>query len=94
MTIKQGENINKLYKKYNDTIYKLKDSLETKNIKYDSLFDNSIREKDSLYNWKWKYKANKELYIKRERDFEQDKKYGQYVKYVLLFIIIFQFSKL
>jgi hypothetical protein len=94
MTVKQGENINKLYKNYNDTIIKLKDSLETKNIKYDSIFDNSIREKDSLYNWKWKYKANREIYIKREDDFEKNKRYDQYVKYVLLFIIIFQFSKL
>lgn len=94
MTVKQGDFINKLYKKYNDTIFKLKDSLENKTIKYDSLFNNTIREKDSLYDWKWKYKANKEIYIQRERDYEKDKRYDQYVKYILVFIIIFQFSKL
>jgi hypothetical protein len=94
MTVKQGDFINKLYKKYNDTIFKLKDSLESKTIKYDSLFNNTIREKDSLYDWKWKYKANKEIYIQRERDYEKDKRYDQYVKYILVFIIIFQFSKL
>ena len=84
LTLNQSEQINKLFINYSDTIGKLKLSL----------FNTILTEKDSVYNWKWKYKANKEVYYKRENDYETTKKYDQYVKYVLLFIIIFQFSKL
>ena len=101
LTLNQSEQINKLFINYNDTIGKLKkslnktnDSLNTNKTKYDSLFNTILTEKDSVYNWKWKYKANKEVYYKRENDYETTKKYDQYVKYVLLFIIIFQFFKL
>ena len=101
LTLNQSEQINKLFINYSDTIGKLKkslnktnDSLNTNKTKYDSLFNTILTEKDSVYNWKWKYKANKEVYYKRENDYETTKKYDQYVKYVLLFIIIFQFSKL
>jgi hypothetical protein len=94
LTVKQGEHINKLYKSYNDTIAVLKRSLDIKNIKYDSLFSSAIIEKDSVYDWKWKYKANREIYIAREKDIQKDKRYDQYVKYLLVFIIVFQFSKI
>jgi hypothetical protein len=101
LTLNQSEQINKLFVKYNDTIGKLKntlnkttDSLNNKTVKYDSLLFTTLTEKDSLYNWKWKYKANKETYYRRENDYEKDKRYDQYVKYLLVFIIIFQFSKL
>lgn len=101
LTLNQSEQINKLYLNYNDTIGKLKialnkktDSLNNKQAKYDSLLYTTLIEKDSVYDWKWKYKANKETYYRRESDFEKDKRYDQYVKYLLVFIIIFQFSKL
>lgn len=101
LTLNQSEQINKLFVKYNDTIGKLKntlnkttDSLNNKTVKYDSLLFTTLTEKDSLYNWKWKYKANKETYYRRENDYEKDKRYDQYIKYLLVFIIIFQFSKL
>jgi hypothetical protein len=101
LTLNQSEQINKLYLKYNDTIGNLKttlnktiDSLNNKKLKYDSLFNTLLVEKDSIYNWKWKYKANKETYIKRESDFDEYKKYDQYIKYILVAIIYFQFTKL
>jgi hypothetical protein len=101
LTLNQSEQINKLYLNYNDTIVKLKialikktDSLNNKQAKYDSLLFTTLTEKDSLYNWKWKYKANKETYIKRESDFDEYKKYDQYIKYILVAIIYFQFTKL
>lgn len=101
LTLNQSEQINKLYLNYNDTIGNLKttlnktiDSLNNKKLKYDSLFNTLLVEKDSIYNWKWKYKANKETYIKRESDFDEYKKYDQYIKYILVAIIYFQFTKL
>lgn len=101
LTLNQSEQINKLYLNYNDTIGNLKttlnktiDSLNNKKLKYDSLFNTLLVEKDSFYNWKWKYKANKETYIKRESDFDEYKKYDQYIKYILVAIIYFQFTKL
>lgn len=101
LTLNQSEQINKLYLKYNDTIGKLKnalnkttDSLNNKTVKYDSLLFTTLTEKDSLYNWKWKYKANKETYYRRESDFDEYKKYDQYIKYILVAIIYFQFTKL
>jgi hypothetical protein len=101
LTLNQSEQINKLYLNYNDTIGKLKnalnkttDSLNNKTVKYDSLLFTTLTEKDSVYNWKWKYKANKETYIKRESDFDEYKKYDQYIKYILIAIIYFQFTKL
>jgi hypothetical protein len=101
LTLNQSEQINKLFINYNDTIGKLKnalnkktDSLNNKTVKYDSLLFTTLTEKDSLYNWKWKYKANKETYYRRESDFDEYKKYDQYIKYILLAIIYFQFTKL
>jgi len=101
LTLNQSEQINKLYLNYNDTIGNLKttlnktiDSLNNKKLKYDSLFNTLLVEKDSIYNWKWKYKANKETYYRRESDFDEYKKYDQYIKYILVAIIYFQFTKL
>jgi len=101
LTLNQSQQINKLYLNYNDTIVKLKialnkktDSLNNKQAKYDSLLYTTLIEKDSVYNWKWKYKANKETYYRRESDFDEYKKYDQYIKYILVAIIYFQFTKL
>jgi len=59
MSAEQGEEINKLYSKYNDTISLLKENLKIKNVKYDSIFNTISAQKDSFYNWKYKYSLNK-----------------------------------
>lgn len=70
MSVEQGEEINKLYSKYNDTISLLKENLKIKNIKYDSIFNTISAQKDSFYNWKYKYSLNKSLY----QDWEENQK--------------------
>jgi hypothetical protein len=94
LTVKQGEQINNLYKRYNDTIGLLKDSLGIKTYKYDSIFNKILVDKDSVFEWKWKYKANKEIYLERERDLAKDKRNNNLIKYTMLFIIYFQFTQL
>lgn len=94
MTIGQADTINQLYKSYNDSILFLKSDLTTKKLKYDSIFNKVLVDKDSVYEWKWKYKANKEIYLERERDLAKDKRNNNIIKYTLVAIIYFQFTKL
>lgn len=94
MTIGQADTINQLYKSYNDSILLLKGDLTTKKLKYDSIFNKVLVDKDSVYEWKWKYKANKEIYLERERDLAKDKRNNNIIKYTLVAIIYFQFTKL
>lgn len=94
MTIGQADTINQLYKSYNDSILLLKSDLTTKKLKYDSIFNKVLVDKDSVYEWKWKYKANKEIYFERERDLAKDKRNNNIIKYTLVAIIYFQFTKL
>ena len=52
MTLKQGEQINKTFNKYNQDLTLIKDSLKLKQLKYDSLFNSISLVKDSFYSWK------------------------------------------
>ena len=94
MTIKQGEEINNLYKNYNKEIVLLKDSIKTKKHDYDSLYKTITAKTDSFYNWKYKYSINKTLYEARETDQEKINKIHALSKILLMFIIILQFSQL
>ena len=94
MTLKQGEDINKLYKDYNKQIVLLKDTLKTKKHDYDSLYKTITAKTDSFYNWKYKYSINKTLYEARETDQEKINKINSLSKILLMFIIILQFSQL
>lgn len=94
MTIKQGEEINNLYKNYNKEIVLLKDSIKTKKQDYDSLYKTITAKTDSFYNWKYKYSINKTLYEARETDQEKINKINSLSKILLMFIIILQFSQL
>lgn len=94
MTVSQADTINILYRNYNDTIHLLKDSIKTKTIKYDSLYNKTNQEKDSIYNWKWKYSANKSIYENwQESQIKMDKIHSL-SKLLLMGIIILQFSQL
>ena len=94
MSVEQGKEINKLYSRYNDTISLLKENLKSKNIKYDSIFNTVSAQKDSFYNWKWKYVTNKSLYEAWEENQRKIDKIHAASKLILIGIIILQFSQL
>lgn len=92
MTIEQGKQINKLYTNYNDTITNLKNSINLKRLQYDSINKEIRIKQDSFYNWKWKYEANRESYISRQKDYWKTEKIHEASKLILVGIIILQFS--
>jgi hypothetical protein len=94
MTLKQGEEINNLYKDYNKQIVLLKDTLKTKKHDYDSLYKTISVKTDSFYSWKYRYGLNKALYEARETDQEKTNKIHSLSKVMLMLIIILQFSQL
>ncbi len=94
MSVEQGEEINKLYKNYNDSISLLKENLKTKNKSYDSLFSTISAQKDSFYNWKYKYSLNKSLYEDWEENQRKIDKIHAISKILLFAIIVLQFNQL
>ena len=94
MTIKQGEEINNLYKNYNKEIVLLKDSIKTKKHDYDSLYQTISAKTDSFYSWKYRYGLNKAIFEARETEQKKIDKIHALSKILLMFIIILQFSQL
>ena len=92
MKVSQADTINLLYNSYNNTINTLKDSLTIKKEKYDSLYQTIYQTKDSFYNWKWKYEANRESYNSRQKDYWKTEKIHEASKLILIGIIILQFT--
>jgi hypothetical protein len=95
MTLEQGKEINKSFLSLNNRIDSLKDTVFYYNklkVKYDSIYQTIYQAKDSFYNWKWKYEANRNTYYKRETEVEKDKKYDLAQKIILIAIIVFQFQ--
>ena len=90
ITIGQADTINKLYRSYNDSINNLQSKLKTN----DSLLSIRTIEKDSFYNWKYKYSVNKSLYQNWEENQRKIDKLHAWSKILLIFIIVFQFNQL
>ena len=90
MTVKQGNEINALYLRYNQTI----DSLKNKTIKDDSILNIYGTKVSALENYKYRYEANLETYRTREKELDKMDKYHAWQKVILIFLIIFQFSQL
>jgi hypothetical protein len=90
MTVKQGNEINALYLRYNETI----DSLKSKTIKDDSILNVYSNKVSALQNYKFRYEANLETYRTREKELDKMDKYHAWQKIILIFLIIFQFSQL
>lgn len=90
ITIGQADTINHLYKSYNDSIKDLQLKLK----KNDSLLSIRTVEKDSFYNWKYKYSVNKSLYEDFEENQRKIDKIHALSKILLMFIIVLQFSQL
>jgi hypothetical protein len=90
MTVKQGNEINALYLRYNETI----DSLKSKTIKDDSILNVYSNKVSALQNYKFRYEANLETYRTREKELDKMDKYHAWQKVILILLIIFQFSQL
>lgn len=90
MTIGQADTINLLYKSYTDSIRDLQ--LKLKN--NDSLLSIRTIEKDSFYNWKYKYSLNKSVFQAYQQDQVKMDKVHALSKLLLAFIIVLQFSQL
>lgn len=90
MTIGQADTINQLYKSYNDTINNFKIKLKNN----DSLLSIRTIEKDSFYNWKYKYSLNKSLYEDWEENQRKIDKIHALSKILLMFVIVLQFTQL
>ncbi len=90
MTVKQGNEINALYLRYNETI----DSLKSKTIKDDSILNVYSNKVSALQNYKFRYEANLETYRTREKELDKMDKYHAWQKIILIFLVIFQFSQL
>ena len=94
ITIDQANNINNLYKTYNDSIVKLNDSIINSNTNYAKLNKKIFEKTDSIYLWKVRFEAARDLTNYRTQDHEKDDKAKEIGKYLLIFIIILQFIKL
>jgi hypothetical protein len=95
MTLKQGEEINNLYRSYNLKIDLLEDSLTIKKKKYDSLNKALYKKGDTVFYWKGKYEASRELYrAPKSRDYDKEKAFDTLQKILLMGIIVLQFSAL
>lgn len=90
MTVKQGNEINALYLRYNQAI----DSLTNKTIKDDSLLNIYSHKVSTLEHYKFRYEANLETYRNREKEIDKMDKYHAWQKIILIFLIVFQFSQL
>lgn len=95
MTVKQGEEINNLYRSYNNKIDLLEDSLTIKKKKNDSLIKALYKKRDTVFYWKGKYEASRELYrAPKSRDYDKEEAFELLQKILLMGIIVLQFSQL
>jgi hypothetical protein len=94
MTVEQAKNINKLYINYNDSIVKLNDSLNTKIYDYERLNKTIFEKTDSIYLWKIRYEAARDLTNYRTKDHEKIDQAQEIGRYILILIIILQFIKI
>jgi hypothetical protein len=92
MKVSQADTINLLYKTYNDTISDLKNSITQKRLQYDSINQEIRVRQDSLFNWKWKYEANRAAYIREEKNVWKKEKLNEAAKIILAGIIFLQFQ--
>ena len=94
MTVEQANNINKLYKNYNDSIVKLNNSINSKIYDYERLNKTIFEKTDSIYLWKVRYEAARDLTNYRTQDHEKIDKAQEIGKYILILIVVLQFSKI
>lgn len=97
LKVAQADTINALYIGYNKTIDSLKDSVQFKNILNEKLYKTIHTKNDTIFYWKGKYEASKELYKApryRDIDYEREEAFHLIQKIILVGIIILQLSQL
>jgi len=97
MKVSQADTINMLYKFYSQKIDSLTDSVAIKNKTNEELYKKLLVKNDTIFYWKGKYEASKELYrVPRYRDIDYEKEEAFHLlqKIILIGIIILQFTQI
>jgi len=94
ITLEQGNKINEVYKAANSQIAVLKDSITLHRRLLDSLTKEIYPLMKQHEEYKWKYLANRELYIQSEKEFNKLRKIDEFAKFVLAGIIVLLFSQI
>lgn len=95
MTIQQGDYINTLYKQYRFQIDSLKVDAQLNRAAIDSLqhkYDSLGKLMYEAAQYKWKYEANKEIFLKIGKDERSRERLHEVSKGLLLLIILIQFA--
>jgi hypothetical protein len=95
MTVQQGEYINTLYKQYRFQIDSLSVDAQLNRAAIDSLrlkCDSLGRVMYDAAQYKWKYEANREIFLKEEKSHRFDLKLHEASKLILVGIILLQFN--
>lgn len=92
ITVDQADKINDTFNLYKDSIALGKKLIDSQRVIYDSLLakTNKLREEHAEY--KWKYQANREVFIEMEKDGRVREKLHEFAKLLLIGIIILQFG--
>jgi hypothetical protein len=97
MRVSQADTINMLYNSYINKIDSLKDSVTIKNKTNETLNKTIFSKNDTIFYWKGKYEASRELYkAPRYRDinYEREEAFHLLQKIILVGVIILQLSQL
>ena len=95
MTVQQGEYINTLYKQYRFQIDSLSVDAQLNRAAIDSLrlkCDSLGRVMYDAAQYKWKYEANREIFLKVQVDERKREKLHELSKLIMVGIIIIQFT--
>ena len=95
MTVQQGDYINTLYKQYRFQIDSLKVDAQLNRVAIDSLqhkYDSLGRVMYDAAQYKWKYEANREIFLKSQVDEQKRTKLHEVSKLIMVAIIIIQFT--
>lgn len=97
MKVSQADTINMLYKFYSQKIDSLTDSVAIKNKTNEELNKKLLVKNDTIFYWKGKYEASRELYTApryRDIDYEKEETFHLIQKIILIGIIVLQFIQL
>jgi hypothetical protein len=95
MTIQQGDYINTLYKQYRFQIDSLSVNAQLNKVAIDSLrlkCDSLGKLMYDAAQYKWKYEANREIFLKSQVDERKREKLHEISKLILVAIIVIQFT--
>ena len=95
MKVSQADTINMLYKFYSQKIDSLTDSVAIKNKTNEELYKKLLVKNDTIFYWKGKYEASKELHTGyRNINYEKEEAFHLLQKIILIGVIILQFTQI